>query len=85
LIFPIFDFSPVPIFPGSKVAGAQWVKTALDTNWAGLIDKAWRGHRNPSVSIRQRADPADFSATLEFMQYIISESEAWAASNSIQE
>ncbi len=72
-------------FPGSKAAEAQWAKANLDPDWQGLIDRAWHGRPNPAVSVRQRADPADFAATLAFVQYIMNESEAWAAANSIGE
>ncbi len=71
-------------FPGSKAAGAQWAKTYLAPDWNGLIDRAWYGRPNPAVSVRQRADPADFSATLEFVRYIINESAHWADSNPIE-
>ena len=66
-------------FPGSKRAGAEWAKTNLDPTWAGLIDRTWDGRPDPAVSVRQRADPADFKATLEFVQYIIQESARYTA------
>ena len=56
-------------FPGSKLAGAEWAKANLDPAWIGLIDRAWDGRPNPAVSVRQLADPEDFKATLEFIQY----------------
>lgn len=54
---------------GSKRVGAEWAKATLDPAWAGLIDRAWDGRPDPAVSIRQPADPADFSSTLEFVGY----------------
>jgi hypothetical protein len=57
-------------YPGSKRAGAEWVKVNLDPSWIGLIDRAWNGRPNPAVSVRQPADPDDFKNTLEFVQYI---------------
>jgi hypothetical protein len=57
-------------FPGSKRAGAEWAKANLDPSWAGLIDRTWNGRPDPAVSSRQPADPDDFRATLEFVQYI---------------
>lgn len=57
-------------FPGSKRAGAEWAKANLDPSWAGLIDRTWDGRPNPAVSVRQPADPKDFQATLEFVQFI---------------
>jgi len=55
--------------PGSKLAGAEWAKANLDPSWKGLIDRAWNGRPDPAVSSRQRADPKDFKATLEFIHY----------------
>ena len=55
--------------PGSKLAGAEWAKANLDPSWKGLIDRAWNGRPDPAVSSRQRADPQDFEATLEFIHY----------------
>jgi hypothetical protein len=63
----------------SKRAGAEWAKVALDPSWAGLIDRAWAGRPNPSLSIRQPADPEDFESTLEFVQYAIEASTSRAA------
>lgn len=57
---------------GSKREGAEWAKANLDHSWAGLIDRSWAGRPNPSVSIRQPADPADFEATLELVRLAIS-------------
>jgi hypothetical protein len=60
-------------FPGSKRAGAEWAKAALDPSWAGLIDRTWAGRPNPALSVRQPANPEDFNRTLEFVEYIIQE------------
>jgi hypothetical protein len=65
--------------PGSKRAGAEWAKATLDPSWAGLIDRAWDGRPNPALSVRQRADPADFRSTLEFVKYAIRTSMKYAA------
>jgi len=64
---------------GSKRVGAEWAKATLDPSWAGLIDRAWDGRPNPSLSVRQPADPKDFKSTLEFIQYIIKASTQYAA------
>ena len=58
-------------FPGSKKAGADWAKTALDPAWAGLIDRGWSGRPNPAHSVRQPADPVEFERTLDFVRYAI--------------
>ncbi len=63
--------------PGSKRAGAEWVKANLDPSWAGLIDRTWSGRPNPAVSVRTPADQAEYERTLAFMQYIITESDQY--------
>jgi predicted nucleotidyltransferase len=65
--------------PGSKRAGAEWAKSALDASWAGLIDRAWGGRPDPARSVRTPADPADFKSALEFVEYVIGESVKYAA------
>jgi len=70
-------------YPGSKRAGAEWAKATLDPSWTGLIDRTWAGRPDPAASVRQRADPEDFKATLEFVQYIIGESDRYAAANGL--
>lgn len=57
-------------YPGSKRAGADWVKANLDPAWSGLIDRTWERRFDPAVAVRTPADPQDFKATLEFIQYI---------------
>jgi hypothetical protein len=64
---------------GSKRAGAEWAKATLDPSWAGLIDRTWDGRPNPSLSVRQPADPQDFGRTLEFVRYVIEASTQYAA------
>jgi hypothetical protein len=55
----------------SKYAGAKWAKAMLDSSWADLIDRAWEGRPNPSLSVRQPADSEDFERTLDFVRYVI--------------
>lgn len=62
----------------SKQAGAEWAKANLDSSWVGLIDRAWDTRPNPSVSVRQPADPQDFQSTLEFIQYTLKASDQYA-------
>ncbi len=57
--------------PGSKLAGAEWAKRALDPSWSDLIDSAWNGRPNPALSVRQPADPIQLRRTLAFVEYII--------------
>jgi hypothetical protein len=63
---------------GSKRAAAEWAKVNLDPSWAGLIDRSWDTRPNPSLSVRQPADPQDFKSTLEFIQYAMNVSEQYA-------
>lgn len=66
-------------FPGSKRAGAAWVKATLDPAWHGLIDRTWAGRPDPATSVRQPADPADFAATLEFVRAVMDLATQYAA------
>jgi predicted nucleotidyltransferase len=56
---------------GSKPAGAQWAKRALDDRWAGLIARAWDERPNPSLKVRQPTDPGDLQSTLNFIKYAL--------------
>lgn len=56
---------------GSKLAGAQWAKEALDSEWAGLIERAWNERPAPSLKVRQPADPGDMARTLDFIRYAL--------------
>jgi len=64
--------------PGSKRAGAMWAKATLDPAWSALIDGAWDGRPNPAAAVREPADSAAFSSTLEFVKVVIAESEQYA-------
>ncbi len=55
----------------SKPAGAQWTKGALDSRWAGLIDRAWEERPDPSRKVRQPADSSDLQMTYEFIRYAL--------------
>jgi hypothetical protein len=65
---------------GSKRTGTEWAKKNLDQSWIGLIDRTWNGRPNPAVSIRQPADEADFSSTLEFVKEVMTLANGFAAS-----
>jgi len=60
--------------PSSKKQGAEWAKAHLDAKWHDLIDRAWDCRPVPEQQVRQKADPADFTATLEFVRLILKES-----------
>ncbi len=64
--------------PGSKRAGARWVKASLDPAWSALIDRAWDGRPNPAAAVREPADAAAFSSTLRFVKAVIAESARYA-------
>jgi hypothetical protein len=53
---------------GSKRDGAEWVKANLDPGWHDLIDRAWIGRPNPSLSAKRPADPEDVQRTVEFIR-----------------
>ncbi|HZD85674.1 MAG TPA: hypothetical protein VE052_07155, partial [Gemmatimonadaceae bacterium] len=50
------------------------------TDWSALIDRAWTRRPNPAVAIREPADPVDFEATLQFVEAVLRESEAYMSS-----
>jgi predicted nucleotidyltransferase len=53
----------------SKPAGARWAQGALDKRWDGLIQRAWDERPDPSLKVRQIADPDDLKMTAEFINY----------------
>ncbi|MDQ2730353.1 MAG: DUF4111 domain-containing protein [Armatimonadota bacterium] len=55
----------------SKLAGAEWAKTALDPRWTGLIERAWKERPNPSSKVRQPADKNDLESTFAFIRYAL--------------
>lgn len=63
--------------PGSKKEGAEWAKENLDPRWTGLIDRTWDTRPRPEEQICLTPDPGDFSSTLEFVRYILKESEKY--------
>ncbi|HET9109392.1 MAG TPA: aminoglycoside adenylyltransferase domain-containing protein [Ktedonobacterales bacterium] len=58
----------------SKLAGAQWAMRTLDPRWAPLIQRAWNERPNPSLKVRQPADPDDQRAMLAFIHYALARS-----------
>jgi len=57
---------------GSKPAGANWARGALDSRWADLIQRAWDERPNPTLKIRQPAHPVDLDRTVAFIRYALS-------------
>lgn len=53
---------------GSKREGAEWVKANLDPGWHDLIDRAWLGRPNPSLSAKRTADPKDIDRTVKLIR-----------------
>jgi len=70
--------------PGSKRAGAAWAKTTLDPAWSDLIDRAWDARPNPAVAVKAPANLADYDRTLQFVQYVIRETEEYARQHSLE-
>ena len=64
----------------SKLSGAEWAKSALDNNWAGLIQRAWEERPNPSLKVRQIADPSEINSTLGFIRYVLELSQPYEIS-----
>jgi hypothetical protein len=56
---------------GSKLAGARWALNTLSSRWADLIKRACEERPNPSLKVREKADPDDFTRTLEFIEYAL--------------
>jgi predicted nucleotidyltransferase len=55
----------------SKLSGAQWAKSTLDNRWAGLIQRAWNERQNPSLKVRQLAEPSEVKNTLDFIRFAL--------------
>lgn len=51
----------------SKLASVRWAEEALDRRWTDLIQRAWQERPNPSLKVRQAADPEDIRQTWEFI------------------
>lgn len=62
----------------SKRSGADWAKGHLDPSWTRLIDRSWDTRPVPEVTVRQPADPTEFTSTLEFVRYAMWKSERMA-------
>jgi len=57
----------------SKPSATRWAQENLDPRWAGLIGRAWEQRPDPSLKVRQKADPDDLEQTLEFVRYALAE------------
>ena len=55
----------------SKLSVAQWAKSALENRWTGLIQQAWDERPNPSLKVRQAAEPSEVKSTLEFIHFAL--------------
>lgn len=64
----------------SKLSGAQWAKSTLDSRWTGLIQRAWEERPNPSLKVRQVADANEVSSTVEFIHYALAISQPYEIS-----
>lgn len=57
----------------SKRAGAEWVKANWDRKWHDLIDRTWSGRPNPSLTVKQPANPDDLQRTVKFIKAVLLE------------
>jgi hypothetical protein len=48
-----------------------WALNALDSSWADLIERAMEERPNPSLKVREKADPIDVTRTLDFIKYAL--------------
>jgi predicted nucleotidyltransferase len=55
----------------SKRSGKQWALQNLDNRWADLIQHAWEERPNPSLKVRQPAEPGEVQNTFEFIHYAL--------------
>ena len=59
----------------SKRTGAEWAKHNFDPTWSDLIDRSWNGRPDPARSVREPADTEDFRRTLEYVRFILEETD----------
>ena len=55
----------------SKPVAVPWARDALDSRWAALIQRAWDERPEPSLKVKQKADPDEFKMTLDFIKYAL--------------
>ncbi len=55
----------------SKPKAGAWGMASLDPRWSGLIERALEQRPDPGARLRQRADPDDLAATLDFIAYAL--------------
>jgi len=56
---------------GSKPDAVRWALESLDSRWRALIQRAWDERPDPSLKVRQEADPDEFKLTLDFIKYAL--------------
>jgi hypothetical protein len=70
---------------GSKLAGAEWMIYGAAPQWAGLIERSWARRINPANSVSLPADQADYALTLDFLRYVLEQSQQHAPSRELTE
>jgi len=56
---------------GSKRQGEQWARDRLDPTWGPLLDRAWDTRVDPARTVREPADPEDYTQTLALVERVI--------------
>jgi predicted nucleotidyltransferase len=64
----------------SKLSGAQWAKSTLDNHWVDLIQRAWDERPNPSLKVRQAAEPSEVKSTIEFIHFALGVAQSYEVS-----
>jgi len=64
----------------SKLAGVEWAKHVLDSQWSDLIQRAWDDRPDVGLKARTKADPADIASTIDFIRYALVESRRFRTS-----
>ncbi|MGH2621709.1 MAG: hypothetical protein ACRDHG_14240 [Anaerolineales bacterium] len=49
----------------------HWAQDGLDSRWAALIQRACDERPEPSLKVKQKADPDEFKVTLDFIKYAL--------------
>jgi predicted nucleotidyltransferase len=62
----------------SKPVSAEWAKVHLDSKWIALIERARERRLNQFSHVHEKADPADFLSTQEFIRYAMTNASSFS-------